>query len=177
MRTIQVNGVTMYKCVKCGAWFPFDSRKRIAVCSSCINPEPPKLLRHIDFEKFREVNAEYINSLYEKRRERQRRNAQRRRAAKANVAANFTAEDWERCKETFQHRCAYCGRKRKLTQDHIVPVIKGGGYTIDNIVPACLSCNVSKRDNDMSEWYRRQPFYLPERERFILEYIERSRVK
>ena len=55
--------------------------------------------------------------------------------------------DWENKKAQYGYRCVYCGRKSvKLTKDHIVPYIKGGPDTIDNIVPACLLCNIKKRD-------------------------------
>ena len=40
--------------------------------------------------------------------------------------------------------CQYCGSKRDLTFDHIVPKSHGGETTWDNIVTACSSCNVKK---------------------------------
>jgi len=72
----------------------------------------------------------------------------RRRAAKANAPINdLTAAQWETIKAQFGYRCAYCGHKvKKLTQDHIIPLSKGGSHTMSNIVPACKSCNSKKRD-------------------------------
>jgi len=72
---------------------------------------------------------------------------QRRRATRAGASRNdFTREQWLLLQETFQHRCAYCGRRAKghLTQDHVTPLSKGGAHTLNNIVPACQSCNSSK---------------------------------
>jgi 5-methylcytosine-specific restriction endonuclease McrA len=43
-------------------------------------------------------------------------------------------------------RCYYCGLERKLTQDHVVPLSKGGSHSKDNVVAACRSCNSSKGD-------------------------------
>lgn len=40
--------------------------------------------------------------------------------------------------------CTYCGSEltmENMTADHIVPLANGGGDTIDNMMPACRSCN------------------------------------
>lgn len=59
----------------------------------------------------------------------------------------------------FNHRCAYCGADGDLHIEHVVPISKGGGHTIGNIVPACKDCNFSKRAHEAESWYRKQPFY------------------
>lgn len=71
----------------------------------------------------------------------------RRRARKANAPVNdFTGEQWIALQESYGHRCAYCNEcfPGKLTQDHIVPLSKGGPNTLSNVVPACAWCNTSK---------------------------------
>lgn len=83
----------------------------------------------------------------------------------------LTIKQWEECEKAFVYKCAYCGKKRKLTQDHFIPLSKGGEYSLNNIVPVCLSCNSSKLDNDFFEWYPKQPFYSELRERRILKYL------
>jgi 5-methylcytosine-specific restriction endonuclease McrA len=45
------------------------------------------------------------------------------------------------------NRCQYCGKKfatGRLSLDHVVPRSQGGPATWDNIVCACLRCNVKK---------------------------------
>lgn len=45
------------------------------------------------------------------------------------------------------YRCRYCGKQLTLetvTLDHIVPVSKGGGNDLQNLVTACLDCNSKK---------------------------------
>ena len=70
----------------------------------------------------------------------------KRRAAKKNAPINdFTLIQWQQMKEHCGNRCVYCSRKmKKLTQDHIMPLSKGGSHTFSNIVPACRSCNSRK---------------------------------
>jgi 5-methylcytosine-specific restriction endonuclease McrA len=68
----------------------------------------------------------------------------RRRAHRALLPADLTVEQWQSVKRTYGFRCAYCGEKKPLTQDHIVPLSQGGPTVISNIVPACQSCNSKK---------------------------------
>ncbi len=45
------------------------------------------------------------------------------------------------------NRCQYCGRRfptSELSLDHVVPLSRGGLSTWENIVCACLPCNVRK---------------------------------
>ena len=45
------------------------------------------------------------------------------------------------------NQCQYCGRKfimSELSLDHVVPRSQGGGTTWENIVCACVECNVRK---------------------------------
>lgn len=44
--------------------------------------------------------------------------------------------------------CVYCGGAAEAI-DHIHPSSQGGGGTWDNLAPACMSCNSSKRDQDL----------------------------
>ena len=84
----------------------------------------------------------------------------------------LTTEQWEDCIKHFEGKCAYCGKKKKLTQEHFIPLSKGGEYSVNNIIPACGSCNSSKRDRDFFKWYPNQKFYSKTRENKILRYLE-----
>lgn len=83
----------------------------------------------------------------------------------------LTEKQWEIAKNYFGNVCCYCGKKTKLTKDHIVPLHKGGRLCMENVIPCCTSCNSSKRDNNIWEWYRKQPFYEKEREKKINDYL------
>ena len=64
---------------------------------------------------------------------------------RGSMRTDLSPAQWEEIKAAYGHRCVYCGRKMKhLTQDHIIPLSKGGNHTASNIVPACLSCNQHK---------------------------------
>lgn len=72
---------------------------------------------------------------------------QRRRSRRRGLPATLTHSQWEAIKAAYGHCCAYCGQpSQRLTQDHVIPLSKGGGYTAENIVPACRSCN-SRKNN------------------------------
>lgn len=55
-----------------------------------------------------------------------------------------TSDQWLACIRRFNRRCVYCGRRKPLTQDHATPLSRGGAHHIDNILPACRSCNARK---------------------------------
>jgi 5-methylcytosine-specific restriction endonuclease McrA len=85
--------------------------------------------------------------------------------------SNYTKEQWEECKNTFDNKCAYCGKNDKLSQEHFVPVSKGGEYTENNIIPSCKSCNSSKNNSNFFDWYPKQEFYSKIREQNILKHL------
>ena len=50
--------------------------------------------------------------------------------------------------------CQYCGKRHnrsKLTIDHVVPQSRGGADTWENLVVACLACNVRKANRTPEE--------------------------
>ena len=69
----------------------------------------------------------------------------------------------------FGHRCAYCGATGDLHIEHVNPISKGGTHVLSNVVPACQSCNYSKRAKDAETWYRAQPFFCKKRWAKILK--------
>lgn len=53
--------------------------------------------------------------------------------------------------------CAYCGATNKpLQRDCVLALSRGGRYTLDNIAPACGSCNASKCNEEVTSWLRRK---------------------
>ena len=81
---------------------------------------------------------------------------------------------WRKSLHEFTgNSCIYCG-KTSESIDHVLPRSRGGLSITENCVPACLSCNGSKTDNDAFEWYRKQRFYDPRRSMAIRAWTERD---
>jgi 5-methylcytosine-specific restriction endonuclease McrA len=136
------------------------------------NPEHEVRYRAENAEKKREYDARYREENREKRRENIARwqkknpdktsgynarwakanpekcnaNTQRYLARKRGAEGSFTSADIKRQTKAQRGKCYYCGKKRKLTIEHLVPLNRGGSNNPDNIVMACQSCNSSKCD-------------------------------
>lgn len=48
--------------------------------------------------------------------------------------------------------CSYCNQEVETVLDHVIPVNSGGKDSMDNIVPACQTCNSSKNDENVLKW-------------------------
>ena len=51
------------------------------------------------------------------------------------------------------YRCYYCGALA-TTADHMLPKVRGGLSTLENLVAACVPCNSAKRDKTADEFLR-----------------------
>ena len=49
------------------------------------------------------------------------------------------------------NECVYCGSKKELTIDHVLPRSKGGKNTWDNLVTCCSKCNLKKGNKTPEE--------------------------
>jgi 5-methylcytosine-specific restriction endonuclease McrA len=88
---------------------------------------------------WKKANADIVRAL----------NAKRRAAKRGASENDFTAQQWIEMKAEHGQRCFYCRAETALTQDHVVPLSRGGSHTKSNIVPACQSCNSRKRTKDV----------------------------
>jgi 5-methylcytosine-specific restriction endonuclease McrA len=87
---------------------------------------------------------------------RKARYALRRKRRMAAVEHDLSAEQWAALTAAWGG-CAYCGATgRPLQRDCVLPISRGGRYTLDNIAPACGPCNASKCNDEVTGWLRRK---------------------
>jgi len=118
--------------------------------------EKGKLSRHLTNKNKRTPGAtrRYNSDPEYHERVRNQKNARHHRS-KTN-GGSFTETDWKFLVDLANEECLSCGRKIKLTIDHIIPVNSDGPTNIDNIQPLCPTCNSSKGDKTID--YRSSEF-------------------
>lgn len=127
-----------------------------------IKNNPEKVKEHkrndriVHKDYYKEYNAKYYSENKDKHRENGKKwywnNIEKarligriiahRRRAKLN--GRFTPKEWLELCDKYGNKCLCCNDVCKLTQDHIVPVSRGGSNTIENIQPLCITCNFKK---------------------------------
>lgn len=85
---------------------------------------------------------------------------ERRRARLLNAENTLTTQEWNDILQDCGYRCSYCNNTGKMTQDHIVPLSKGGSHTKDNVVPACGTCNSSKGNKNLILWMAQKAGFI-----------------
>ncbi len=110
-------------------------------------------------DRIKACNDEYRQT--PKGKEARRQSAQKRRALKKGAECDIAPGAWEAKQDDYDWHCAYCGIKcipwgperepNMMTQEHIIPLSRGGSHTIGNVVPACLRCNEKKHDRTPEE--------------------------
>ena len=128
----------MRKCLACGELFDpreFRAYKTVQTCSRKCTKKLWRM-KHKDDPEYKKYRAL-----------RQRNRKHRIRANGGNV----TNQEWEEIKRKVGYRCVVCGEKEPfkqscttLTQDHIVPISKGGKHIKENLQPLCMECNIRK---------------------------------
>jgi 5-methylcytosine-specific restriction endonuclease McrA len=89
-------------------------------------------------------------------RRRKARAARRRARRMQKVEHDLTPAQWDAMRAAWGG-CAYCGAtETPLQRDCVLALSRGGRYTLENIVPACRSCNTSKCNSEVTAWLRRR---------------------
>lgn len=77
-----------------------------------------------------------------------------RRARKQGAEGAYTLEDVQKQLIVQRELCWWCGEKikGKYHPDHLIPLSRGGSNYPNNIVVACVSCNLKKYNKMPWEW-------------------------
>lgn len=158
------------KCTKCGReklpnCFSVDRQKksgRYSRCKVCVRNNPKHVgakkketcTRRRDTRPFE--HAAYIAN---------------RRAKKEGLSDVITEKEWEEKARSKTLICHMCDKQTTLERgkdttcslDHVLPLSRGGRNLIENIEPACVSCNRSRSNMTMEEfksWIRQVHSHL-----------------
>ena len=122
-------------------------------------------------EKNKEKNAKYHLEYARRNVDKCKIKRHKREAKLKSLPSTLTKNQWDYTVAHFNNSCVYCGSEEQIQQDHFVPLSKGGEFTHNNIIPACMKCNCSKQDQDFFEWYPNHKNYSKKRESKILKYL------
>ena len=75
-----------------------------------------------------------------------------RRSRKAGASGSHTLAEWQDKVALLGGVCFYCGKEKPLRRDHKIPLSRGGSNYIENILPACHSCNSRKYTKTTAEF-------------------------
>lgn len=102
-------------------------------------------------------------------RTRAARAARKRKRRLDRQTHDLTDQQWNALQAAWGG-CAYCGATgTPLQRDTVLAISRGGRYTLDNVVPACRSCNTSKCNHEVTTWMRRRRL---DEQRFLLRHTE-----
>lgn len=101
------------------------------------------------YQENKELRKEY-DKIYSKKHRKERNLKNRMRWHNLKLIGSHTLGEWETLKAQYNWTCPSCGKKEpeiKLTEDHIIPISRGGSNNIENIQPLCGPCNSKKYTN------------------------------
>lgn len=105
-------------------------------------------------KEYRRLNAEAIAAYWAANPEKVRAKTAKRRALKRESGVyEITDRDLRRL---YTSPCWVCGSTEGIHADHRIPLSRGGRHSIGNLDPLCSSCNLSKHDKLLVEWFHRR---------------------
>jgi hypothetical protein len=155
---------TTIRCRDCALDLPIDSFRiggwggRLPRCRPC-DREYMRNLYAQDADrrrKIKEATSRWAAANPSKTRASiKRRNFRRRARVAGTQIYSVTEKDQRRIENSA---CCACGATVRVEVDHVIPVARGGSYSVGNLRPLCRPCNASKSDLTWTEWrYSRRP--------------------
>ena len=90
---------------------------------------------------------------YQKNKDKYRAARLRRKARVRMLEHNFTHSDRTKILNDFNDSCCLTGKGGDIHMDHVLPLSKGGGTVVGNIIPLAGELNLSKNDRNLFEWF------------------------
>ena len=141
--------------------------------------------KRIDYQlEYYNKNKDYYSNAEKEWRKKnpiQRRIINGRNRSKDSNSKTLNKDEWIATINYFDNKCAYCGMTidehkerygQVLNQDHLIPLSRGGSYSMNNIVPVCKSCNSKKSNKTFDEWYKNSDVYNPLREIRVHKFVK-----
>ena len=108
-------------------------------------------MRSLRTQKVRDYETKYREKMYEWTSQLKNKH----RVKLKGLDGDFSIKQWKDLLDKHEHKCAMCGKSKKLTYDHVVPLSKWKEWAeinnpsyrandIENIQPLCGHCNGSK---------------------------------
>lgn len=119
------------------------------------HPEERRAAKRLYYARHREQHKAVMAAYHEAHPEVLRAKSNAYRARVRHAEGRFTSAEWLRLVERYEGKCAYCGEGGPLEVDHRVPLSRGGTNAIDNLLPACRSCNGRKHQLTEAEYRAR----------------------
>lgn len=159
--------------------YKVDNREKVLERQRRYREQNPDLVReqkrkayYQNLEHYRDLNRAYRIANRERIKEGKREWAASNPAAVQRIKSQYkhrrralessngiyavSARDLKRLLARSGGRCTYCTEpfdsNRLVTWDHIIPVTRGGTYSVGNLAPCCVSCNASKQNRTVTEW-------------------------
>ena len=170
MRRLRHAKAIEYNCATCSKEFTTHDRRRKYCSSECkleherddqrermrlrrSDPATAQQERESALQRLAKWKLDNPERLAESVRHGRRKHKAKREKRYSELPHTLTLQQWEQTITHFSNRCAYCGEPcNEFHRDHFIPMSRGGGYTRNNIIPACPRCNTDKNDTMPLEW-------------------------
>lgn len=126
------------KCSRCGNWYEkgvvilYKGHRMYMpkkLCKSCVEQDEKERAARA-FDKKESTRVEMANN----------------RTKKYGLVSDLSLDEWKSIIEKHENKCVYCGGEWS-DLEHVIPVSRGGGTTVGNVVTSCRSCNSKKGRN------------------------------
>lgn len=148
------------------------------------NSKEDRRKKVIGMNTIRRNNGEYnkwlVNNKDKVRKYRKYRNMHKKH--------EISKQEWESCKSYFNNECGYCGihldnhfkryrNENKKMDFHKEHVNHDGANDLSNCIPSCHSCNSSKYNFKLEDWYRNRKFFTEQRLLKIYKWLKEDYLK